>query len=112
MMAITNRLDNSLDPCERGLLCFPLLLSENTDLMTTGLDYLRRVERESRPAMPAYVPWLAACVAAGEELLECVNKFGRLPVLNTAMLRASTAKELQWLAAPPQMRSVFQTEST
>ena len=98
-MAITNGLDEALDPCERCLLCFPLLLSENKDLTATGLEYVRRVERGTRGVVPAYRPWLEACVGLGEQMLDCIGHFGRLPLLNDSKARASTPEEIQWLVS-------------
>ena len=98
LLAISEGLDAALDPCERCLLSFPLLLSENQDLMCAGLEYVRRVDSETRHVVPAYRSWLAVCVRVGERLIECSSLFGRLPILNDSRARASTAEELRWLA--------------
>ena len=76
--------DEALQPIERLVLCFSFSLGEDLDTHDRGLDYLRK--RQHLEQAQDFLEW-------AEKRREIIRQFGRFPVRNRPLGRASTPTE-------------------
>jgi uncharacterized protein (DUF924 family) len=90
--------DAALHPVERIFFYLPLEHAESLEAQDAAGVAFERLVRESPPELRGYCEY---CADYARKHRDVIAQFGRFPHRNPVLERASTAAELEWLAAHP-----------
>jgi len=90
--------DAALDPIERIFFYLPLEHAESMEAQDAAIGAFERLVAEAPDDVREYCAYCGSFAAKHRDI---IAKFGRFPHRNRVLGRASTAAELEWLAANP-----------
>jgi uncharacterized protein (DUF924 family) len=104
--AIAAELDNKLDPVARGVLYTPLMHAEDREAQRESVATFKMLADGAAwsGAGPEVISHLRSITYFATRNAAVIERFGRFPMRNLALGRASTEAELEFLAEPTTLR--------